>query len=97
MLEGILGFPWKEKLNDPPLKRGNKRGWETEEGLLGNTSKTLSPVYSSVSRRAQAADPPSREGFVGLPLGEAGSCSEADGRLMKVRNLDGSGFIDERC
>ena len=37
-----------------------------------------------VSLRAQVTVPPSREGYIGLPLGEAGSHRETDGRLKRV-------------
>ena len=58
------------------------KAWDMELGESQESAKP--PILSDTDTLPRFTDPPSREGYVGLPRGEAGSSRETDGRLKRV-------------
>ena len=64
--------------NKNTMEPDSPKGVKPASPLMGNGQPGSTDTLPCV------ADPPSREGYVGLPLGEAGSSRETDGRLKRV-------------
>ena len=79
MLEGILGFPWKEKLNDPLLRGGIKGGGRLKR-VFSEIRQRHSPPFTRPfhGEHRPRTLPPGRA-LLGFPWGKLAPAAKRTG------------------